>query len=327
MFTQNITLSKNKSFYFIRVFKRILHHPFILISLIFIIKSITLPPPVFGGVKLINIKFLYEISGNLSEPSDVSVSKDGLIYIVDGVNNKIKIFNKTGKILSSFGNKGSENGEFMFPLGIAIDNSGKVYVADTGNHRIQIFNSNGLFLKKILLPKGNIKEADPTDVAIDESRNRLYVVDNDNHHILAYDLSTFALTKTFGEPGTQELHFRYPFLMALDKDKYLYIVDVINTRVQTLTPDGLFVTFIGGWGVEKGQFFRPKGVAIDKDNRVYVSDSYMGVIQVFNTMGDFDGVLGVSDKELVSKFKSPTGLHIDDNNRLYVVEMFADKVL
>ena len=132
--------------------------------------------------------------------------------------------------------------------------------------------------------------------------------------------------KTIGTPGTQKLNFRYPFLMTLDKDKYLYIVDVINTRVQVINPDGLFVTFIGGWGVEKGQFFRPKGVAIDKKNRVFVSDSYIGVIQVFNSTGEFYAVLGDPIKGKVNKFKTPTGIFIDNSNRLYVVEMFAQKV-
>jgi DNA-binding beta-propeller fold protein YncE len=112
----------------------------------------------------------------------------------------------------------------------------------------------------------------------------------------------------------------------LDKDKYLYVVDVINTRVQVLNPEGLFVTSIGGWGVERGEFFRPKGVAIDKKSRVYVSDSYMGVIQVFKPGGEFHAVLGDPSKGGVKRFKTPTGIFIDRHNRLYVVEMFANRV-
>jgi DNA-binding beta-propeller fold protein YncE len=115
-------------------------------------------------------------------------------------------------------------------------------------------------------------------------------------------------------------------LITLNKAKYLYIVDVINTRVQVLNPDGLFVAFIGGWGVEKGEFFRPKGVAIDKESRVFVSDSYMGIIQVFDSNGEFHAVVGDPEKGAVKKFVTPTGLFIDNHNRLYVVEMLANKV-
>jgi len=278
------------------------------------------------GVNIVNIDFLFEISADFSEPSDVAVSKDGKIYVVDGVNNRIKVFNKNGQALSVFGKKGSTEGRFHFPLGIDVDNAGNIYIADAGNSRVQIFDRDTNFVAAINLPGKADKPADPTDVAVDESRNRLYVVDNDNHRLLVYDLSTRQLINTIGGPGDQALKFRYPFLTALNKENYLYVVDVINTRVQVISPDGLFVTYVGGWGVEKGQFFRPKGIAVDASNRIYVSDSYMGVIQVFGTWGEFYGVLGDARQKAVKKFKTPVGLFIDQDNRLYVVEMLAQKV-
>jgi DNA-binding beta-propeller fold protein YncE len=278
------------------------------------------------GIRLTNIKHLYDITQNFSQPSDVSVSKEGLIYVVDGVNNKIKVFNYRGEFVFSFGRKGSGSGEFLFPLGIDIDSSGKVYIADSGNRRVQVFNPNGSFITQIKIPPKDGRASDPTDVAVDESRNRFYVVDNNNHYILVYDLLSLRLIDTYGAPGDRRREFRFPFLMTLDKDKYLYIVDVINTRVQVLNPDGLFVANIGGWGVEKGEFFRPKGIAIDKTNRVYVSDSYMGVIQVFKSTGEFYSAVGDPAKGEVKRFKTPTGIFIDNGNRLYVVEMFAEKV-
>jgi len=278
------------------------------------------------AVNIVHIGFLYRILSDFKEPSDVAVSKSGKIYVVDGVNNKIKIFNPNGAALSNFGEEGNGNGQFRYPLGIDVDNSGKIYIADSGNSRVQIFNPNTAFSAKIVLPGVRDRPSDPTDVAVDTSRNRLYVVDNDNHRYLIYDLSTLSLIKTVGEPGEGKLMFRYPFLIALDKSQFLYIVDVINTRVQVVDPNGQFVRYVGGWGVEKGHFFRPKGVAIDPKGRIYVSDSYMGVIQVFDRWGNFYGVLGDTGKDKVKKFKTPTGMFIDDHNRLYVVEMLAQQV-
>lgn len=283
------------------------------------------PAPGFG-MRLTNARFLFEITDKLIQPSDVAVSKDGRIYVVNGVNNQIRIFNQNGKFISAFGAAGSANGEFRNPLGINIDKSGNVFVADSGNHRVQKFDSEGRFIAGIRIPPKNSHPADPTDVVVDDSRKRCYVVDNDNHYILVYDLATLKLTKTYGSPGTDKGAFRYPFLMALDKQGKLYIVDVINTRVQVLDPEGKFVTVIGGWGVEKGEFFRPKGVAIDKAGSVYVSDSYLGVIQVFDASGSFYAALGDPKMGKVKKFKTPAGLFIDHRNRLYVVEMLANKV-
>jgi hypothetical protein len=67
-------------------------------------------------------------------------------------------------------------------------------------------------------------------------------------------------------------------------------------------------------------------VTIDKNDLVYVSDSYMGVIQVFAADGSFHSVIGDRAGNSVKKFNTPVGIFIDKNNRLYVVEMFAEKV-
>jgi len=281
--------------------------------------------PVYG-IRLIDARLLFEINDHLSQPSDVAVSNDDRIYVVDGVNNKVRIFNQSGQAIASFGTAGSGNGEFKNPLGIDIDRSGRVYIADSGNHRVQIFDRDGNFIAAIEMHSTKKHPPDPTDVAVDASRNRCYVVDNDNHQILVYDLATLKLISTYGGPGSEKRTFRYPFLIALDKAQYLYIVDVINTRVQVLNPEGLFVNFIGAWGVEKGEFYRPKGVALDKKDRIYVSDSYMGVIQIFDSTGEFYAAVGEPAKGRVKKFKTPVGIFLDHRDRLYVVEMFANKV-
>ena len=281
--------------------------------------------PAFA-IKLVNVKLLFELRGKFNKPTDVSVSKNGLIYVVDGVNNQIKVFNSKGKFLYSFGRKGSGRGEFSSPLGIDIDNEGRLYVADSGNHRVQILDTNGSFIEEIRLPQQNKQPADPTGVAVDDLNKKCYVVDNDNHQVLAYDLSKLRLIKTYGSYGAGQDRFRYPFFVALGKEHNLYVVDVINTRVQVLNSEGLFIAEIGRWGVEKGEFFRPKGVAIDENNRVYVGDSYMGVIQVFDTTGEFYAALGDPTTGKVKKFRTPMGLFIDQGNRLYVVETLANKV-
>ena len=277
------------------------------------------------AVKITNVRHLFDISHDFANPSDVAVSENGNIYVLDGVNNKVKVFNTRGEYITSFGRTGSGEGEFSQPLGIDLDSSGNIYIADSGNHRVQILNPEGKFEAQIKIAPKNVP-ADPTDVAVDEKRNRCYVVDNDNHYILVYGLDTLKLIDTYGTSGSEKRAFRYPFFMRLDSKGYLYIVEVINTRVQVLNPEGLFVTFIGGWGVEKGEFFRPKGIAIDKNDRVYVSDSYLGVIQVFDNIGDFHSVLGDIQNGKVKKFKTPVGICIDKSNRLYVVEMFADRI-
>jgi DNA-binding beta-propeller fold protein YncE len=294
-------------------------------TLFFFLNTLLSAGPAFG-IRLTNVKHLFNISHDFDQPSDVSVSKDGLIYVLDGVNGKVKVFDQDGNFKFSFGKRGTSKGRLNFPLGIDVDDSGRVYVADSGNHRVQFFNSDGSYINQVLIPSKDGNPSDPTDVAVNEAVNRLYVIDNNNHCFLAYDLSTLELTGTYGSPGIEKREFRYPFLAAIDNDDHIYITDVVNTRVQEFNPEGKFVTIIGGWGVKKGEFFRPKGIAVDKKNRVYVSDSYMGVIQIFKKDGQLHSAIGDPDTGSVKKFIKPMGIFVDNNNRLYVVEMFAERV-
>jgi DNA-binding beta-propeller fold protein YncE len=279
-----------------------------------------------AAIKLIWVRPLFEITRDLSAPSDVAVGTDGTIYVVDGVHHAIRVYDARGKFVSSFGTEGSRDGQFQSPLGMDIDHKGRLYIADSGNHRIQIFDAAGTFLRTINISAQAGHPADPTDLAVDGSGKRCYVVDNDNHRILVYDLTNDQPVATFGSPGAEKHDFMYPFRIALDRQKNLNIVEVINARVQVLKPDGLFVSFIGSWGVEKGQFFRPKGIAVAQDGKVYVSDSYIQVIQVFDANGKFYAAVAQKGVANVKKFESPVSLYIDRFNRLYVVEMFADKV-
>ncbi len=283
-----------------------------------------------AGDKALNILtagHLFTIESDFTQPSDVAVGKNGEIYVMDGVNNKVKVFDIRGKYLFSIGKTGRNNGEFNFPLGLGLDETGKIYVADSGNHRVQIFSPEGAYISQF--KTGNThsgkKPSDPTDVAVNSKLKRCYVVDNDNHCILVYDIEKKSLLKTVGTMGMEKKEFRFPFFLDIDSHGNVYIVEVINTRVKVLDPDGNYLTNIGGWGVEKGEFYRPKGVAVYSDNRVFVSDSYLGVIQVFDTDGRFLSVIG-DDNGNILKFVTPTGLCIDSQKRLYVVEMSANRV-
>ncbi len=278
------------------------------------------------AVNLTMVRHRFDIIKEFRQPSDVAVNGEGDIYVVDGVNHCVKVFGADGRFLFRFGTRGAGRGELFRPLGIDIDQLGRVYVADTGNRRIQIFSPRGRALSLIPVESMGEKPADPADIGVTQDGTIGFVTDNDNHNILKYDLVSGRLLARFGRPGIERKEFRYPFLVSLYKDKYLHIVDVINTRVQVLTDTGKFVTFIGDWGVEKGQFFRPKGVAVDRDGLVYVSDSYMGVIQVFTSEGHFESVIGDPETGKVRRFKTPVGIYVDQNNRLYVVEMFGERV-
>jgi len=75
-----------------------------------------------------------------------ALSPRGDIYVSDGYGNgKIHMYSPDGKLVKSWGEPGSNPGQFNLPHNISCDVDGWVYVADRENHRIQVFDGEGHF--------------------------------------------------------------------------------------------------------------------------------------------------------------------------------------
>jgi len=95
-------------------------------------------------------------SGNdpthFARPTDIAWLPDGTFFVSDGyVNTRVVKFDKTGKFLMTWGQKGTPPNEtrpsYMNTVhAIVIDKKGRLYVSDRANSRIQVFDSNGKFL-------------------------------------------------------------------------------------------------------------------------------------------------------------------------------------
>jgi DNA-binding beta-propeller fold protein YncE len=73
--------------------------------------------------------------------------KTGDIYISDGYGNaRVHKYTSDGKYLFSWGECGTDPGQFNLVHSVVLDRAGRVFVADRENHRIQIFDSQGKFL-------------------------------------------------------------------------------------------------------------------------------------------------------------------------------------
>jgi DNA-binding beta-propeller fold protein YncE len=89
--------------------------------------------------------------------------------------------------------------------------------------------------------------------------------------------------------------------------------------------EGKFLLQIGQAGDTAGRFSRPKGVAVDDKGNVYVSDSLLAAVQVFDPSGKFVGVIGrqeAGNRESDSLFSAPAEMKIIDG-LLYVTDRLA----
>src|SRR5215472_4299459 len=76
------------------------------------------------------------------QETDIAWSRDGSIFVSDGYgNSRVAKFDKDGNFVKSWGERGTQPGNFNTPHSIVVDNNDTIYVADRGNSRIQTFDS------------------------------------------------------------------------------------------------------------------------------------------------------------------------------------------
>ena len=72
--------------------------------------------------------------------------KTGFVFISDGYgNSRVHKYAPDGRHVISWGEPGTDPGQFNLPHNIATDADGLVYVADRENHRVQIFDGEGRY--------------------------------------------------------------------------------------------------------------------------------------------------------------------------------------
>ena len=104
-----------------------------------------------------------------NRPTDVAIAPNGEIYVCDGYGNaRVHRFTADGKLIQSWGEPGTEAGEFRLPHGIGISPDDRVFVADRENDRIQIFSLDGQYLDMWT----HVQR--PTDISFDKE-GRIYV--------------------------------------------------------------------------------------------------------------------------------------------------------
>ena len=84
--------------------------------------------------------------GDLDQPLDVAISRNGEIHISEWGNNRLQILSPEGIFRMSFGRTGNQPGQFSAPAGVSVDSLDNIYVSDTFNGRVQKFRRNGTFI-------------------------------------------------------------------------------------------------------------------------------------------------------------------------------------
>lgn len=124
-------------------------------------------------------------AGDLNFPTHLAFANDKL-YVTDGMNARVQIFDTQGHTMGSLGKRGLYFGNLTRPKGVTVDGTGNVYVVESFYDNLLVFNKDGDFLMPIggtgkgigqfYLPAG--LWSDPED--------RIYVADMFNGRVVIF---------------------------------------------------------------------------------------------------------------------------------------------
>ena len=252
----------------------------------------------------------------LVRPQGIAVV-DRRIYLTDPGTARVLIYDLEKKRFTAL--DANADHPWQVPISVAalqdgtlfvVDAAGPVYRVDPQLRRAEVLNWPGL--------------KHPVAVAVDEARDRIYILDAHRHQVRWGRLDG-RYRGVFGRRGAEAGRFNFPTHLAVRSDGGLYITDAMNFRVQHLQPDGQVRSFFGQGGDGTGDFAKPKGVAVDSAGTIYVVDALYAVVQLFDADGRFLMHFGAAGRGR-GEFWLPTGIAIDASDRIYVADSYNRRV-
>ena len=169
-----------------------------------------------------------------------ALSPDGDIFVSDGYgNSRVHKYTPNGELIMSWGEPGTDPGQFNIVHNIVADDDGWIYVADRENHRVQVFDTNGkyeaqwnnlhrpcgLFMPRGECPNcfiGELGPGMPVNRKMPNLGPRLTIVDNKGNR----------LARLGGEEGLVNApeKFMAPHGLAVDSQDNIYVGEVSYTN-------------------------------------------------------------------------------------------------
>ena len=199
--------------------------------------------------------------------------------------------------------------EFGAVTSVTSSPSGRLYVCHRSRPAVVVMDRTGSRIGAL----GEGEVVDPHGITTD-ARGNVYVADRDRHLVWIFGPDG----RLVGELGTRdqaapEAPFNHPADVAVADDGTIFVADGYgNSRVHIFTADGRHLRSWGTPGRGPSQFRVPHGIAVDSENRVYVTDRENDRVQVFDTAG---ALLSVWED-----FKGPTDVCIDGRQRVIVTD-------
>jgi DNA-binding beta-propeller fold protein YncE len=124
--------------------------------------------------------------GEFNFPTNLTVDRQGRLYVADTMNFRIQIFDAAGRFVKTFGTLGDSPGSLNRPKGVGVDSEGHIYVIDASFNNFQIFDEAGQLL--LFVGSGGRNPGEfvlPAGMSVDD-QDRIYVADQGNSRVQVF---------------------------------------------------------------------------------------------------------------------------------------------
>jgi DNA-binding beta-propeller fold protein YncE len=234
---------------------------------------------------------------------------DGKLYVCDVGKKTVGIFDVQSRTFSYL----TKDRRLINPVNIYIEEDGTKYVADSTAEAVFVFDKQDT-MKAILGRKLNIK---PTDIVV--RGQSCYVTDVSRNQVVVFDKTTGEEINSIGKEGSEEGQFKLIAGLALDGQGNIYVTDKVKAQITKFNEAGIFQRTIAQWGAGLYDFVRPKGIAVDKEGRIWVVDASTDAGKIFNSEGQLLMYFGLKGNQ-PGKMNLPADIAVDYDN----VELFQE---
>lgn len=249
----------------------------------------------------------------LKEPAYAITDSKGRIFVADAGNHRITVLDHKGRFVNEIGGPESEK-PLHYPYGLGFVGRDRLLVADVQAGALLEYSVKGKF-KKIWHTGFKFK---PAGIFVTPYLT-IYVSDLTGKQILIFNEQGKFLKAI--KPKNVELDA--PQGIWVNTDGTLWVADAGNYNVKLLNQNGSLSSLFDG-GPER-PLSMAKGLAVDEQGRIYVTDTLSNVVRVFDKEGNSYGTIGAGEGS-ENQLQFPVGLYADDKDRIYVADQGNNRI-
>ena len=166
-------------------------------------------------------------NGQFKYPRGLAFNNNKLLYVVDGWNYRVQVFQQDDTFAFLFGNNGSNPVLFLNPIKIAIDHNDNVLVNDISANCITIFTNIGEF-------KQTLKTTRPCAITISPTGYLIIGHDEDDKIIKIWS-PAYQLINEFGKRGSKQDECYGIRGISSDSTGTIYVAQKNNHGIQIIS--------------------------------------------------------------------------------------------